>query len=73
MLELFTAGSLALLAAAAFATAIRGVTVPVDPIDARVERDIELQTAYWVLEETLGRAPTTAELWFACPPNEGSE
>ena len=70
MLEIFTAGSLALLSAACLAIAVRPLPVVVEPIAKRVERDIELQTTYWVLEETLGRAPTTAELWFACPPEE---
>jgi len=34
----------------------------------RRQRDAELHERYWEFIETHGRAPTTRELWDACPP-----
>ena len=43
-------------------------TLSVEEYERRVQRDNELVSTFVMLEERLGRTPTTAEVWAEAPP-----
>lgn len=43
-----------------------------DPIDQRIQRRTELESTYNMLAHTLGREPTTSEVWEAAPEHIAS-